>query len=165
MQDEEASNESALTKGGGQGSGDGDGVEPSSVASELDHYVVLGVGRDASEKAIVQAYRMASLKYHPDRSGGSTAAFQRVHLAYETLADEQRRRAYDSGESQHGGAAGDHGTSAEGAHAQQERWRRFYHPFGDPFVHRRKLAAERQKREAEAAARARRKASRAKEKE
>ena len=52
-----------------------------------------------------------------------------------------------------------------GAHAQQERWRRFYHPFGDPFVHRRKLAAERQKREAEAAARARRKASRAKEKE
>ena len=62
-------------------------------------------------------------------------------------------------------AAGDHGTSAEGAHAQQERWRRFYHPFGDPFVHRRKLAAERQKREAEAAARARRKASRAKEKE
>ena len=85
--------------------------------------------------------------------------------AYETLADEQRRRAYDSGESQHGGAAGDHGTSAEGAHAQQERWRRFYHPFGDPFVHRRKLAAERQKREAEAAVRARRKASRAKEKE
>ena len=26
-----------------------------------------------------QAYRMRSLRYHPDRKGGSTASFQRIH--------------------------------------------------------------------------------------
>ena len=30
--------------------------------------------------------------------GGSTAAFQRVQLAYSVLSDEERRRTYDAGE-------------------------------------------------------------------
>ena len=42
-----------------------------------------------------QAYRMRSLKFHPDRKTGSTAAFQRVHAAFETLSDADKRAAYD----------------------------------------------------------------------
>lgn len=38
---------------------------------------------------------MRSLKYHPDRKGGSTAAFQRVASAFQTLSDPNKRAAYD----------------------------------------------------------------------
>jgi curved DNA-binding protein CbpA len=34
---------------------------------------------------------MRSLKYHPDRKGGSTAAFQRIHQAFQTLSDPDKR--------------------------------------------------------------------------
>ena len=40
---------------------------------------------------------MRSLKYHPDRKGGSTAAFQRVASAFQTLSDPDKRAAYDNG--------------------------------------------------------------------
>ena len=46
---------------------------------------------------IQQAYRMRSLKYHPDRKNGSTAAFQRIAQAFQTLSDESKRAAYDQG--------------------------------------------------------------------
>ena len=119
--------------------------ETCAIAEEGDHYVVLSVGRDASAAQLVQAYRMASLKYHPDRRSGSTAAFQRVQLAYETLADDAKRAAYDAGGSAAAAAGGEQA-------AFNTRWRDEYCPFGDPFVHRRKLVAERerQRREAEA---------------
>ena len=118
--------------------------ELAALAAEPDHYKVLGVAPDATDKAIVQAYRMASLKYHPDRRGGSTAAFQRVQLAYSTLADEERRRTYDAGGPPEQGGAG-----SAPCDATDERWRDEFWPFGDPFVHRRKLEAER-RRKAEA---------------
>ena len=57
-----------------------------------DHYTLLGVPVDATDKQLKRAYRLMSLKYHPDRSGGSTAAFQRVATAYETLSDMDKRR-------------------------------------------------------------------------
>ena len=86
----------------------------------------------ATKKQIQHAYRLASLKYHPDRKGGSKRAFQRVQSAYETLADEERRHAYDSG------------VQDEAAReAEFESWRHLYCPFGDPFVNKRKLAAQR----------------------
>ena len=40
--------------------------------------------------------------YHPDRQGGSNAAFQRVASAYETLTDPARRQAYDQARAQSG---------------------------------------------------------------
>ena len=52
---------------------------------------------DATDKQIQQAYRLRSLKHHPDRKGGSTAAFQRINQAFQTLSDPEKRAAYDQG--------------------------------------------------------------------
>lgn len=42
------------------------------IAKEVDHYAVLGVSTDASEKQLKTAYRMRSLQFHPDRKAGNT---------------------------------------------------------------------------------------------
>jgi hypothetical protein len=67
------------------------------LAREVDHYAVLGVTTDATEKQLKTAYRMRSLQFHPDRKQGNTAAFQRIAQAYEVLSDSDKRRAYDEG--------------------------------------------------------------------
>ena len=46
--------------------------------------------------------RACAQVYHPDRQGGSNAAFQRVASAYETLTDPARRQAYDQARAQLG---------------------------------------------------------------
>ena len=56
------------------------------------HYTVASGA--ASCAALCGRYRLASLKSHPDRRGGSTVAFQRVKEAYDTLSDPKRRQAY-----------------------------------------------------------------------
>ncbi|KAH8044680.1 hypothetical protein JL722_14581 [Aureococcus anophagefferens] len=63
----------------------------------VDLYTVLGVSADATEAILKRAYRLRSLKYHPDKKGGSTFAFQRVREAFDTLSDPEKRRAYDLG--------------------------------------------------------------------
>jgi len=47
---------------------------------------VLGVDRDADERAVVAAYRRRVKEAHPDH-GGSQAEFQRVKAAYEAIVD------------------------------------------------------------------------------
>jgi curved DNA-binding protein CbpA len=65
-----------------------------------DHYETLGVPRDATQEQIRSAYRRAARTAHPDREGGSTERMQAVNAAYEVLGDEERRRAYDAGETE-----------------------------------------------------------------
>jgi molecular chaperone DnaJ len=61
-----------------------------------NHYLILGVPRHATLKAIQEAYRRLAKLYHPDVSGADTAdKFREVQEAYETLADVSRRRDYD----------------------------------------------------------------------
>jgi len=81
--------------GGGGARGDGPSAAPPGrggegeaerIASESDHYVVLGVTCDATDKQIQQAYRLRSLKFHPDRKNGSTSAFQRIAQAFQTVS-------------------------------------------------------------------------------
>jgi molecular chaperone DnaJ len=60
-----------------------------------DFYVILGVARDATLETIKRAYRRLAKRIHPDADNGSTAAFQELQRAYETLADVERRRHYD----------------------------------------------------------------------
>ncbi len=64
----------------------------------LDLYSVLGVGKDASQKDIKQAYKRIAMKYHPDRNPGDKAAeekFKEVSRAFEILGDPDKRKLYD----------------------------------------------------------------------
>jgi molecular chaperone DnaJ len=66
--------------------------------SKRDYYEVLGLGHDASEGDIKQAYRRLAMKYHPDRNPGDDTAIERFREAseaYEVLTDPQKRSAYD----------------------------------------------------------------------
>ena len=62
-----------------------------------DHYIVLGVPRDAGAAAIKQAFRARVKQWHPDRNPDPRAAvvFNAVHEAYRVLSDEELRRNYD----------------------------------------------------------------------
>src|SRR5689334_24078293 len=67
------------------------------MAEEPDYYAVLGVATDADEVAIRLAYRQLARRYHPDVAGeAGLARMQALNVAYQTLSDPQRRRAYDS---------------------------------------------------------------------
>lgn len=66
--------------------------------AKRDFYEVLGVSRDADEKALKSAYRKMAMKHHPDRNPGDAdaeAAFKEANEAYDTLKDPQKRAAYD----------------------------------------------------------------------
>ena len=62
-----------------------------------DYYKILGIGREAKEGEIKQAYRRLARKYHPDVSKEKDAErkFKEVSEAYEVLKDAQKRQAYD----------------------------------------------------------------------
>ncbi len=66
--------------------------------SKRDYYEVLGVGRDADEKALKKAFRKLALQYHPDRNPDAPEAeakFKEIGEAYEVLSDPQKRQTYD----------------------------------------------------------------------
>jgi molecular chaperone DnaJ len=63
-----------------------------------DYYQVLGIPRDADEKAIKAAYRKLARKYHPDVATSQPDAeerFKEVNEAYEVLRDADKRSKYD----------------------------------------------------------------------
>lgn len=62
-----------------------------------DYYKILGVGRNADEKAIKSAYRKLARKYHPDVAKGKDIGdrFKEINEAYEVLSDPEKRRRYD----------------------------------------------------------------------
>jgi molecular chaperone DnaJ len=54
-----------------------------------DYYEVLGVLRDAAEKAIKNAFRQLALEYHPDRNKepGAEEKFKEIAEAYAVLSN------------------------------------------------------------------------------
>lgn len=66
--------------------------------AKQDFYDLLGVARDADEKALKSAYRKLAMKYHPDRNPGDAEAeaqFKQISEAYDALKDPNKRAAYD----------------------------------------------------------------------
>ncbi|MBV1916402.1 MAG: molecular chaperone DnaJ [Pseudomonadales bacterium] len=81
--------------------------------SKKDYYEVLGVPRDADEKAIKKAYRKLAMKYHPDRNSDDPNAeerFKEANEANEVLSDSEKRANYD----QFGHAAFENGGGGGG---------------------------------------------------
>jgi molecular chaperone DnaJ len=66
---------------------------------QRDYYEVLGVEREADQKAIKEAFRKLALKYHPDRNKSPEAEekFKEIAEAYAVLSDPDKRRKYDTG--------------------------------------------------------------------
>lgn len=62
-----------------------------------DYYALLGVDPDASEDAILEAYRGEAAEHHPDVNDDADAGetFQRLKRARDVLTDAERRRTYD----------------------------------------------------------------------
>jgi DnaJ-class molecular chaperone len=65
--------------------------------SSESFYSILGVSEKASKDEIKKAYRLLSLKHHPDKTSNieSHELFKKISEAYETLGDDQKRREYD----------------------------------------------------------------------
>ena len=68
------------------------------MTATRDYYEVLGINRDADDKAIKKAYRKLAKKYHPDINPGDTnaeAKFKEITEAYEILSNPEKRKLYD----------------------------------------------------------------------
>ena len=63
-----------------------------------DHYAALGVSSAASLADIKKAFRQQAALHHPDRNTaeGAPARFRSVQEAYDILADDTKRAAYDN---------------------------------------------------------------------
>ena len=68
------------------------------MSSKRDYYEVLGVGKSASKDDIKTAYRKLALQYHPDRNkeAGAEEKFKEISEAYAVLADDDKRKRYDT---------------------------------------------------------------------
>lgn len=67
----------------------------------MNYYEILGVGPDATEQQIKEAYRREAMKWHPDRhegaaaKGEATRRFKDLAEAYRTLRNAVERANYD----------------------------------------------------------------------
>ena len=79
-----------------------------------DYYEVLGIGRNATQGKIKEAFRKLAFKYHPDRNreDGAEERFKEINEAYEVLSDPEKRATYDR--FGHGGSEGFFGRGFEG---------------------------------------------------
>ena len=90
-------NSNGATRGGGTASGEERMLSPKSMATEKNHYKVLGLQSNASDGDIKKAFKKLALKYHPDKNKDDDAVdtFRRVKESYEILGDSVSRRKYD----------------------------------------------------------------------
>ena len=64
----------------------------------LDYYGLLDLPRSRlaiSDDDLKKAYKKACLRHHPDK-GGDAETFKELAVAYETLGNESKKRAYDA---------------------------------------------------------------------
>ena len=96
--------------------------------AKRDYYEVLGVQKDASKDDIKKAYRKLAIQYHPDKNPGNKEAeekFKEATEAYEILADDKKKQAYDQF-----GFDGVEGMGGSSAHDFSQAFRGFEDIFG-----------------------------------
>ena len=59
-----------------------------------DYYKILELDKHCKKNEIKKQYHKMSLKYHPDKDGDNET-FIKIHEAYETLYDDEKRKLYD----------------------------------------------------------------------
>ncbi len=72
-----------------------------------DPYETLGVARSATDKDIKDAFKKLARKFHPDLHPGdkeAEAKFKSISAAHDLLKDKDKRRKFDAGEIDAGGA-------------------------------------------------------------
>jgi molecular chaperone DnaJ len=97
--------------------------------AKRDYYEVLGVNKGASKDEIKKAYRKLAIQHHPDRNPGVKEAeerFKEATEAYEVLADDRKRAAYDQY-----GFAGLNGMGSPSAQDFSTIFKDFEDIFGD----------------------------------
>ena len=104
--------------------------------AKRDFYEILGVAKNADEKALKTAYRNLAKKLHPDANHGSSetdAKFKELNEAYDILKDPQKRAAYDRFGHQafEGGGAGRPGGAGFGPEFNSSMSDIFEDLFGD----------------------------------
>lgn len=103
------------------------------MPEKRDYYEVLGVSRDADERALKKAYRSLAHQFHPDKNPGDKTAeekFKEASEAYAVLADPEKRAHYDRfGHAEMPGFGGFSGQAAYGVNIQDI----FGDIFGDLF--------------------------------
>ena len=100
------------------------------MTQKRDYYEVLGVTRTASTVEIKSAYRNLARRYHPDvnRDPEAETRFKEIAEAYEVLAHEDKRKAYDA--YGHQGVNGGAGFSGFGAGGFGEFFDMFFRQAG-----------------------------------
>jgi molecular chaperone DnaJ len=97
--------------------------------AKRDYYEVLGVQKNASKDEIKKAYRKLAVQYHPDKNPGNKEAeekFKEATEAYEVLADDRKKQAYDQF-----GFSGVEGMGGPNPHDFSQTFRGFEDIFGD----------------------------------
>ena len=100
--------------------------------AKRDYYEVLGVGKNATDEEIKQAYRKIAIKYHPDRNPGNKEAeekFKEAAEAYDILHDPQKRQQYDQFGFNAPGGSGFSGFGGDGGFSMDD----IFSMFGDVF--------------------------------
>lgn len=66
-------------------------------APKSSYYEILGINPSATSEEIRRAYRILARRYHPDLNPGKSSEerFKIIALAYQTLSDPEKKRAYD----------------------------------------------------------------------
>jgi molecular chaperone DnaJ len=84
------------------------------MSGREDLYIILEIGRTASEIDIKKAFRKLARRFHPDINPGDRSAeerFKRISEAYEVLGDPLKRQFYD-----------ENGFYTEGVLTQKTEW-------------------------------------------